>query len=392
MSGRRVLAVNPSADLYGSDRVFLDAIRSLRGSGASVEVILPRQGRLAEHLEAHSVPVHTVDFPILRRSLLSLRPLAALAAQAWPTVRGLAASIRSLAPDVVYVNTITLPHWMAASRKAEVGVICHVHELDQLPGPLASALLSPLLLADRLVVNSKATRRYVRSRLPRVGPRVSLVYNGFDMPATLPSPPAFACPRRLLLVGRLSPRKGQDLAIKALSLLVARGHDVVLDLVGDTFDGYEWYEEDLRRQVASLGLADRVGFDGYQTDTSSAYAKADVVLVPSTLESFGNVAVEGLAAGRPVLATAVGGLPEIVEDGVNGFLFPPGDAATLADGVARLLSDPAKAAAMGAQGARAVRARFGKDRFAQGLSGAVAAVSPLRVPEVAPQVLSPTRR
>lgn len=392
VSGRRVLAVNPSADLYGSDRVFLDAVRSLRGSGASVEVILPRRGRLAEHLEADSVPVHTADFPILRRSLLSFRPLAALAAQAWPTVRGLAATIRSLAPDVVYVNTITLPHWMAAGRKAEVGVICHVHELDQLPGPLASVLLSPLLLADRLVVNSQATQRYVRRRLPRVGPRVSLVYNGFDMPATLPSPPAFGRTRRLLLVGRLSPRKGQDLAIKALSLLVQWGHDVVLELVGDTFDGYEWYEEALRRQAASLGLADRVEFGGYQTDTSSAYAKADVVLVPSTLESFGNVAVEGLAAGRPVLATAVGGLPEIVEDGVNGFLFPPGDAATLAAAAARLLSDPAKAAVMGAQGARAVRTRFGKDRFAQGLSGAVAAVSPLTVPEVAPHVLSPTHR
>lgn len=277
--------------------MFLDAIRSLRGAGASVEVILPRHGRLAERLESDFVPVHTADFPILRRSLLSVRPLGALAAQAWPTVRGLAASIRSLAPDVVYVNTITLPHWMAAGRKAGVGVICHVHELDQLPGPLASVLLSPLLLADRLVVNSQATQRYVRSRLPRVGPRVSLVYNGFDMPAALPSPPAFGRTRRLLLVGRLSPRKGQDLAIEALSLLVQWGHDVVLELVGDTFDGYEWYEEALRRQAASLGLTDRVEFGGYQIDTSSAYARSDVVLVPSTLESFGNVAVEGLAAG-----------------------------------------------------------------------------------------------
>ncbi|MFE1308914.1 glycosyltransferase family 4 protein [Streptomyces sp. NPDC058755] len=378
--------------MYGSDRVFLDAIRSLRGSGAAVEVILPGHGRLAEHLRADSVPVRTADFPILRRSLLAPRPLAALAAQAWSTVRGLAASIRSMAPDVVYVNTITLPHWLAAGRKARVGVICHVHELDQLPGPLASVLLSPLLLADRLIVNSQATQRYVRSRLPGVGSRASLVYNGFDMAATLPPPPSFGRRRRLLLVGRLSPRKGQDVAIEALSLLVQRGHDVVLELVGDTFDGYQWYEAGLRRQAASLGLADRVEFTGYRTDTSSAYAKADVILVPSTLESFGNVAVEGLAAGRPVLATAVGGLPEIVEDGVNGILFPPGDAAALAAGVGHLLSDPAKAAVMGAHGARAVRARFGKDRFAQGISAAVASVSRGTVREVAPQVPSPTRR
>ncbi|MFE0510984.1 glycosyltransferase family 4 protein [Streptomyces sp. NPDC058964] len=392
VSGRRILAVNPSADLYGSDRVFLDAIRSLRGSGASVEVILPGHGRLAERLRADAVPVRIAGFPVLRRSLLSPRPLAALAAQAWPTVRGLAASIRSMAPDVVYVNTITLPHWMAAGRKAGAGVICHVHELDQLPGPLASVLLSPLLLADRLVVNSQATQRYVRSRLPRVGSRVSLVHNGFDMTATLPPPPAFGRTRRLLLVGRLSPRKGQDLAIKALSLLVQRGHDVVLELAGDTFDGYEWYEEALRRQAVSLGLADRVEFSGYRTDTSSAYAKADVVLVPSALESFGNVAVEGLAAGRPVLATAVGGLPEIVEHGVNGFLFPAGDAAALAAWAGHLLSDPAKATVMGAQGARAVRARFGKDRFAQGMSAAVASVSHRTVREAAPQVVSPTSR
>jgi glycosyltransferase involved in cell wall biosynthesis len=393
LEGRRILAIHPSPDLYGSDRVFVDAVCAMADAGASVETFLPSIGRLGELLADAPVTVHTMSFPVLRKSMLAPRPLTSLALGAWPTIKRLATWIKSVKPDLVFVNTITLPHWLAAARWARVQSICHVHELEsQLPRLAASVLLAPLACADRLIVNSEATHRFLKRHLRSASSRAVVVYNGFHM-GPVPLPPNFGRPARLVLVGRLNPRKGQDLAIAALAKLRDQGHDVVLELVGDTFAGYEWFEASLRRQAADLGIIDRVIFSGFKPDPSDAYARADIVLVPSRLEPFGNVAVEGLAAGRPVVANAVGGLPEIVRHGVSGLLLPPGDVDAFAVAAAHLLSDPAKAAVMGAEGARDVRSRFGIDRFARELSGAVAVVSgPRTLREPGTQVLSQMRR
>ena len=96
--------------------------------------------------------------------------------------------------------------------------------------------------------------------------------------------------------------------------------------------------------------------------------------MPSRLEPFGNVAVEGSASGRPVIAAAVGGLPEIVEDGVTGSLVPPDDAAQLALAIHRMLQAPQLAADLGARGASRVRRRFSMERFAHDMVGVVAEI------------------
>jgi glycosyltransferase involved in cell wall biosynthesis len=372
LQGRRVIAVHPSPDLYGSDRVFVDAVRAFAGAGANVDVVLPGAGRLEDLLANEDVRAHRVDFPILRKALLSPGPIAKLLWSTPSSLNRVAAFLKANRPDVVYVSTITIPHWLIAARATGIPSICHVHELEsQLPGLVALGLLSPLALANGVIVNSLATRRFLEERLPRVGRRSILVYNGFRF--NPPSHPAeLTSPARLALVGRLSPRKGQDLAIEALSTVVEMGHNVTLELVGDTYTGYEWYERDLKAQVQRLGLADRVLFSGFSPNPDPVYAGSDIVLVPSRSEPFGNVAVEASAFGRPVIAATVGGLPEIVEDGVTGVLVPPDDAATLALAIHALLEAPKLAAHLGEQGALRVRERFSLERFAGDMVDVVA--------------------
>lgn len=115
----------------------------------------------------------------------------------------------------------------------------------------------------------------------------------------------------------------------ATGLLRDRGVPAELVLAGDVFPGYEWYEEQLRRQVAELGLQDLVHFAGFVPSPRALYEAAHVVLVPSRLEPFGLVAVEGMSAGRLVVASEVGGLREIVRSGRTGWLCEP-DADALA--------------------------------------------------------------
>ncbi|HWQ14121.1 MAG TPA: glycosyltransferase [Roseiflexaceae bacterium] len=208
------------------------------------------------------------------------------------------------------------------------------------------------------------------SRIRVVPPGVDLRrFHPRDMAAArmalgLPAPPH----RLVALVGRIEPLKGIDALIEALALLLARhpewrGRLGVL-VVGGGGEGERtrWNAEQRRLDAlrTALGVQDAVRFLGArsQEQLPLLYAAADVVTMPSHYESFGMAALEGLACGRPVVATCAGGPAFIVEDGVSGLLTPPGDPSALAARLERLLADDALRAEMGA--AAAARAeRFG---------------------------------
>ena len=161
----------------------------------------------------------------------------------------------------------------------------------------------------------------------------------------------------VLFVGRIQPLKAPDLAIRTVARMSR--DDVILVLVGGA-SGHDGDHEaqQARALVAELGLEDRVRFVSPRPHhiLSSYYRAADVVLVPSRSESFGLVALEAAACGVPVVASAVGGLLNVVHDGVTGILVDGRDPARYGRAIAQLLDDPAGAAAMGA--AAAERARY----------------------------------
>ena len=192
-------------------------------------------------------------------------------------------------------------------------------------------------------------------------PRMHVVHCGVDPALYAGAPrPAGAAPT-LLFVGRLAAIKGLAVLLEAVAALRPRHPDLRLALVGDGPD-----RTALAAQAARLGIADAVEFTGYlsQTAVAARLAEADVFVLPSFAEGVPVVLMEALAAGRPVVATRVAGVAELVEDGVAGFLIPPGDPAPLADRLQRLLSDPALRARLGAGGRRIVEAEFDAAREA----------------------------
>jgi glycosyltransferase involved in cell wall biosynthesis len=158
-------------------------------------------------------------------------------------------------------------------------------------------------------------------------------------------------------VTRFYPAKGITFLLDAFARLRRQVPEARLLLVGDGPD-----EPQLRAQAAALGIADQVIFAGFHRDVAAHLRLFTVSAVPSLEEGFGNVAVEAMAAGVPVVAARVGGLPEIVTDGVTGFLVPPAEPEALAQALLRLLEDPALRDAMG-QAAAADTDRFRMDHY-----------------------------
>ena len=335
---KRVLCCHPSAERYGADRIFVESVLAFVEAGAQVTVTLPNEGDLVGVLREAGAEVVFCPTPVLRKAALRPAGLLRLLADTVRAIGPMAGLLRRVRPDLVYVNTVTVPAWLALAKLLGRRVVAHVHEAeDAVPGPIRTALALPLLAANLVLVNSEATAATVTRGVGALRRRIRLLYNGVAGPAQPPEPPAEPRdPARIVLVGRLSPRKGTDVAIEAIGKLK---RPATLDVYGSVFAGYEWFETRLRQRIAELGLADVVRLHGFRADVWPAYAEADVALVPSRVEPFGNTAVEAQLAGIPVIVTDAQGLPETVAGGRFGTIVPAEDPGALADAINALLED-----------------------------------------------------
>jgi glycosyltransferase involved in cell wall biosynthesis len=159
-------------------------------------------------------------------------------------------------------------------------------------------------------------------------------------------------------VGRMTAVKRTDDVVRALRGLVDRGVDAYLCLVGDGPD-----RDHLEQYAHELGVVQRCLFVGYQEDVARFYSAIDALLLPSVNEGTPVSVIEALAAQRPAVATCVGGTPDIIRDGVDGFLVEVGDADALSDRLAELADDPERRAQMGADGRERVLGRYAVERL-----------------------------
>jgi glycosyltransferase involved in cell wall biosynthesis len=162
---------------------------------------------------------------------------------------------------------------------------------------------------------------------------------------------------RLLCVGRLIPIKGHIVLLRAFAQARQRVPSLQLDLAGRGP-----LEPALRALVKELGVEDAVRFLGYVAPVQRAIEDAAAIVVPSMGEGFGMVALEAMERARPVIAAEIGGLGELVEEGITGYLVPTGEAEPLADAIVRLVSDLPRAAEMGLAGRRRALDQFLQER------------------------------
>lgn len=227
--------------------------------------------------------------------------------------------------------------------------------------------------ADVVIAVSRTVADSVR-RWYRVPPaRLAVVANAIDPETFRPMPGRRAALRAtwdvrdtdtvLLSVGILSDQKGVDVAIEALARLRARGRRARLVVVGDGP-----FRPALERLARARAVTEAVTFVGALAydDTAPYYAASDIFLFPTLrVEAFGVVTIEAMAAERPVVVSRIGATPEIIDEGVTGFLVPPGDVDALVARITRLAEDPALARAMGQRGRARVLAAFTREALAR---------------------------
>ncbi len=376
----RILLVSHTAGLYGAERSLATLAEGLQKRRvAKVMVLLPDSGPLRELLQAKGIQTHVIrSFRWIgnrtgvgaRVKWLARTPLNVIAAlRAWLWAR-------RWNPDLICTNTIVTPIGVSLALCLRKPHIWHIREWisSELNATfdLGQSFVMSVLARSRspIIFNSSGLADIYIAHLP--GTRPVVVYNGFDFSGVAAPRPAEhyasavedAKTIRLAIIGSVYPIKGQDEAIRALALLLDEGLQVRLEIIGS---GSPEYLKQLETLTTELGIADHVFFRGYSDDVPGQLKDTAVTLIPSRFEPFGRIAVESIACGTPVVAASVGGLKEIVSDGVTGMLYSPGTPAELAEKISKLLRDRDLYLAIVHDGWRDVTQRFSTEQYIDGV-------------------------
>lgn len=382
---RTILYLDHTAKISGGEIALLNLIKALDRTRYTPVVVLASGGPLARKLTQDGVETHVIPLPLsvinTRKDVLGLNSLTRLR-QAGLCIRyavKLAVWARRRKVDLIHTNSLKADLYGGlAARLAGIPVLWHVRDRitdGYLPAPVAAAFRwMARTLPQAVVTNSESTLRCLDVSRPRTAagqegvsdgglPRqMHVVHDGFDPEQFKDIPAATSSfPERpvVALVGRISPWKGQHIFLEAAAQVRNNFPQVRFLIVGAALFEEHDYERGLHEIVERHGLEDTVEFLGFQEDVPRILGQADLVVHASTLgEPFGQVVIEGMAAGRPVIATDGGALPEIIQGGRTGLLVPMGNAGAMAQAVEALLSDPARAHAMGIAGQLHARQHF----------------------------------
>jgi glycosyltransferase involved in cell wall biosynthesis len=375
----RVLFFDHTATLGGGEIALLNLVRHLDPTKVKPVVVLAADGPLAERLrpaiETYILPLAPNIAGLKKDSLgvftlLRIREFFTVFRYAYQLAR----FIREHDIDLIHTNSLKADIIGGiAGRFARRPVVWHVRdrvEDDYLPAPVVHLFrFLCRVIPAYVIANSAATLRTLHlgsrhhsSSIPSgvdLDLRAGVVHDGKQSSA--PSGNGHSDPGifRIGLIGRISPWKGQHIFLQAADQVHRRFPRARFVIIGSALFGEDAYDQRVRQLSTQLGLDEVVEFAGFRPDVQRATAELDLVVHASTTgEPFGQVIIEGMAAGKPVVATNGGGVPEIVEDGQTGILVPMGDAPAMAEAICKVLADPAWAKAMGARARQRVMDHF----------------------------------
>jgi glycosyltransferase involved in cell wall biosynthesis len=340
---KHILFVNSPPYLGGAEISLLELLRALDRQLYEPSLLTSKEGPLAQRARDIGVAVSLHDFPHFSRR----RPWLVLG-----SVLRLVNLMRSRPVSLLVANSEQgLGQIMWACRLTGVPYLVYVR--DAVRNWFGHASLTALQHARCVIANS----RWIAKKCHEAGVdprRITTIYPPVDVAAIRRVSEREVSELRLELqmgkdsivigtVGQIHPLKGQAEFLEAARTVAERVPSAIFCVVGSAMGpDVRYLEHELRAKVLQWGLKDRFRFTGFRTDVARIIHALDILVTPSYSESFGRVVVEGMAAGRAVVASECGGIPEIIEDGVTGILVPVGDARALADAIVDLCTDSAK--------------------------------------------------
>jgi glycosyltransferase involved in cell wall biosynthesis len=337
-----VLLVIDSLDGGGAERYVVDLAIALRGRGWPVEVACSTGGVRAGALTDAGIPVSVLLGGLVKRRISG------------GYGRALRRLVRDRRPAVVHAHLYaSAAAAVVATRGLSVPVVLTEHTEAPWRDRAARAISRRVYQrVDHVVAVSSAIRDTLVGTYGVPAGRVDLLLPATAAPAAAPRRATGGTAATVGVVGRLVPEKGVDVFLRAVALVSAAVPAARFVVVGDGP-----LRAALEDRAVSLGLAGVVTFTGFRPDAPQLIAGLDVLVVPSRSDGSPLVVCEAMAAGIPVVASRVGGLPDLVAHGDSGLLVRPEDPADLARSLVRLLRDPAAAQALGRRGRQLAEAR-----------------------------------
>ena len=371
----KILFYNHTAQVSGAERLLLMILSRLERTIFDAVVVCPSQGPLPEMAAESSARVETVA-GLEARFTWRIGLLCRYLRSFYEVISQLRRQVIATRPDLIHANSIRAGLVAtAATFGRRTPVVWHLHDL--LPRhPLSTAIRFFAFLSGRtrMVAVSHAVADNFRGSFFPLQKRISVILNAIDLEKFYPHLDDGQKKRDELdfnktetligIVGQLTPRKGQLELLRAFAKVLADFPRATLLVVGaPLFNGDARYLQLLKRTTRELGIEHRVRLLGARSDVASIMQALDLLVISSSAEPFGLVALEAMACGTAVLATATGGLTEIIEHDKNGWLVPLRDERSLVAAIVSLASQPALRARLAEQAQKSVASRFGADRY-----------------------------
>lgn len=347
-----VMQVIGKSDIVGgAERHLVDLIHGLLQRDIEVEVITTGAGTLTDQLKTEHIPVRTVEmvYPSQDKKYTLNRE----------TLRTLISWMNEGKPDIVHSHLFSAHlHASMAAKKAKMPTV--IHTAQNLTVRHENVWLSHQVPVYTIAVSKAVAMQHINAGVS--AQNIEVIYNGvassfFEIPneglQNLRSSLSIGEEPIIGTVARLSPEKGLDVLLQATADLINRGLHLSLLIVGEGREAMR-----LRNLSVELGIQQAVHFLGYRKDVALLNHIFDIFVLPSRHEGCSLALLEAMAAGRPVVATNVGGSPEVILSGVDGYIIPMNDAISLSNTIQLLLADKQHRISIGKAARRKVAAEF----------------------------------
>ncbi len=360
-----ILFLSDSFGIAGAEKILLSLVRKLDRRKFQLFGAVPSGGDLQHAFADNGISTFIVDYRF-RYPAFRYVDHVRIATK-------LLKIVKQAKIDVVYCNRAIVGKY-GSIIQFFTGIPCiwHLHDLyENFLGDRLAEVAAQMISVSLSVKNSFP--KHLQSR-------IKVIYNGIEGAdaATLPGESQILAlksefrigrdERVVSILGRITPWKGQHVFLEAASIVNANRQNIKFLIVGDVFQGLNTddtnYKDKLIQSREKFALNDSVVFTGWRSDITAILALSDILVNASVKpEPLGTTILEAMAAGKPVICSDIGGSPEIVQNGINGFLFPSGNAQALADAIERLVKNPALRLRMGESGLWIQKEKFSVSGF-----------------------------
>ncbi len=372
---KTILYIAHSANLYGGELCLFNLVSNLDRSRFHPVIVLPKNGPLKQKLEDLHITVEVIPsitaWLTKRQGIQRLLHFLAVVPFILFSVWRLHQIITHYQADLIHTNSLVIIDGALAARLRGIPHVWQAREL-LIPSTVFNFIFGPRIalaiinyLSDRIITVSAGIKQVFCQHADCS--KVQVVYDGIPIEKFQQTGSGVSIRSQLgffhdtLLVGEIglvTAIKGYEDLVKAAAIVRQTIPSVKFIGIGGTLKSDSTYQQKLLELINNLNLQDVFILTGYRDDVAEILSEIDLLVLPSHSEGFGLVLVEAMATGKPVIGTIVGGIPEIIEDGVTGFLIPPHSPDKLAQAIIKILENPELAHNMGSRGRQKAETQF----------------------------------